>query len=443
MMSTSETKKLFEVSIEHESSIVIELPEKIYSEQISLLNMSDTFLDIIFYYKEGDIRLHSRKYEQKIIKDKRYVLGFYTESCIFFPIIRKVSHERLISIDKTSNNNIESTVLRYAKFIPVDNFYNPIRLSYNRIESACGVRFNVSAEIEYNASLTLQHLQKLEQTLMSTMTAFSANIRFDNMSIKDLFFMVPPKLQFFTQFNPEDVNYVWAYKWDGIKAKLQFCQESKNAEFFATLCLDAAEIQIFPQSDFENGFTVEQLVFLKQFCFQVEVMPDCLVIIECLGTMINEKPYSVERNSNLAILSYLQSNIFSPIGRHKLQHRTIIVQKFFQPPLAVNYDVEKYDGLVIAQNNQLIKFKIPTIDVKLQQNGIFISGNEQIFPSITNPLQLPLTVGAIYEINASFEIVRHREDRNTHSTEKEVSVFRHAVTIFNQNREIFTKGLTI
>lgn len=429
-----------EVTIEHESSIVLHLDETSYAAFSAKLK--NALIDVIFYYQNENCRLHSRKYQQKVIKDKRFVLSFCEKTCTFFPITRKVAHERLIHLERLSKNNIEAVVLRYAVFIASPDIPD-IRLSLNKVESLQGVRYNVSAEIEYTASLELTTLQRYEQKLMELMSSLFTDgvcTKFDNLSIKDLFFMVPPKLQFFTQFNPnvstngQSNAYVWAYKWDGVKAKLQWCQEA-DGKYICALCCDANEIQLFPQSEF-NSFTNQQLNLLKQFCFQVEVMPELLVIVECLGTMVDEKPYNVERNTNLKILRYLKNQLNQQT--YNLASRRIIVQEYYSPPMQLNFDKSKYDGLVILQNHQLIKFKIPTIDVKLQANGVFATGNAKVLPFITNPAQLDLKVGSIYEINANMEVVRHREDRNTHSTERELTVFQHAVEIFKSNKQIFT-----
>lgn len=78
---------------------------------------------------------------------------------------------------------------------------------------------------------------------------------------------------------------------------------------------------------------------------------------------------------------------------------------------------DNYDGFILVQNNMVIKWKMPTVDVKCVSKRLYSVADK------TFELDREGEKDAIYEISPNYKIIRKRIDRITSSTEQEYAMF--------------------
>lgn len=378
---------------ENESTISITIDEITYN---SIKNVPE---DVVFIFSDKK-RLSERLFQKKITKSKTYILSLYNNK--MYPLIRTQSIETLTSI---SSIDVERATLRKIIFKE-----NRFRITFNKEEADYGVHYTCCGEVEYDEETSYTTIIDLEQLLMSYMEKWHHFIKFEHLTLENLFKCSAPKIQ---NFACADLNqpYYWAYKWNGIKAKMLY------NDGMLSLWPDANDIQIQK---------IDIPLNIDFMCLQVELMTDRIVIVELIATFYNGNIHTVEPKTNRQFLKQL----YREIKNHKIiiNNLPVMVQRFKKNPLPDKYTVNIHDGFIISQNNLLIKWKIPTIDVKYVQlpnktygfvidKKIVIDGIKIL--NFTEPLQ----ENAIYEIDCNLDIIRRRIDRKGPSLHDEYLVF--------------------
>jgi len=352
--------------------------------------------DVIFLFKNGT-RLSCRTMQKKTTTYCRNLISFHENN--WYPIRRTTAIESMQTLPK--HYLCDKVIYRLIIY-----HQNNLRISYNMEECSNGVKYNAEYEIEYKKDTPYRDILKYERKLIHAAMCDNFEVERQILSLVDLFSYVMTKVQMWHCFNPQK-EYIWAYKWNGIKAKLLITDKlSDNGSNLTYLWPDANDIVI----EECRGTNISALI---NFCFLVEIMNDCIVLIEAIGASIEQNIYTTEPVTNSSVLKFLKDqNTKLTIG-----NKPVLIQEFYMPPLASSYDMEKFDGLIIIQDDMIIKWKIPTIDVKC------IDGFKYKIANNILTLDFEGTTGKIYEMSYKNEILRERNDRIVESSPQEYIVF--------------------
>lgn len=379
--------------IEYESSISINVTKEIFEESVAVTN------DVILIFADNS-RLSQRQMQIKTTTDKTFILAQYSDK--MFPIIRTKSNEVLTTL---STIDVVRTTFRKILY-QSDNF----RISMNKDEAEYGVRYLFCGEVEYTENTTYDNIVKLEEMLMSHMKNYHSFIKFEPLTLQDLFMCTAPKIQNFAIANLNE-PFFWAYKWNGVKAKMIYC--NKTLSFWP----DSQDVQI---EEIELPLNIDYM------CLQVEIMDDRIVIVELIASSYDGNIFTTEPRTNLKFLSRIQNELKNKEIR--INDRKLMVQRYYSNPLPPSYDQSLHDGFIISQNDLLIKWKAPTIDVKWTQlpdkKFYFVVDTKHIIQGIKIPpaFEEP-KLNAIYEIDAMKMILRERSDRIAPSTMDEYMMY--------------------
>lgn len=415
------------------------------------LKSYDYSVDNLFIFNNGD-RVSRRSFERKTTLSTRNLLGFYKDE--FYPISRTISNEHRLPAKDMDLNSINKTICRYIQYYkfaivkngkqlfnddnddgnndehdieefeltPNDFEYNDkivtVRVSYNKITCVAGSKYTIEYEIEYPPDSLYGEILKYENILMYCVNKDQRYCRKGVIKLNNMFSCIMSKVQMWHCFNQE-VPYQWAYKWNGIKGKLLITEDvdDKNTQQLAYLWPDANEIQTKPYTNFN-------LDILKNICVSVEIMDDCIVIIEVIGGLYNGDIFTTEPRTNINILKYMRNKIKR--DKTTIDNKPLIVQQFYSGNMPNVYDETKFDGFIIVQNDLIIKWKIPTIDVKcVSEKSYSVAGQ-------TFQLKHTGVVGKIYEMSYNFKILRERNDRIIGSSVQEYNVFIESVKLIHQ-----------
>lgn len=382
--------------IEWESTITISIDENEYKQRTKSYK-----LDIIFLFENG-LRLAQRHVQRKTTTYTRNLINFYHNQ--WFPIERTTAIEELMPINDTDGVPIQQVIYRC---VTQHDCHNNIRVAYNKITTAQGVRYNVEYEIEYPNNSKYLDIIRYERKLMKCVLADGYVVRRDTMTLETMFAFVMTKVQMWHNFDPND-QYLWAYKWNGVKAKMLITdRKMENGSRLTYLWPDAKATST------EHCYG-ENLDILLNLCLLVEILDDCIVLIEAIGSMVDNKLYTTEPMANASVLKRFASELHNI----RINDKPLIVQKFYDGTLPRFYDKSRYDGFIIIQNDMIIKWKIPTIDVKcIKPYHYAVAGNVFVLNGEEGE------VGAIYEISYTHEILRKRTDRIAASTLNEYTIF--------------------
>lgn len=389
------------INYEWESSIHVKINQLNYEAFVYELEQNDSStrvpykIDTILIFK-CNYRLSSREIQSKITKSKMHVLAS-NENDFFFPIYRYQSLEtacdmnefvaRLDDDDHILNRQLDAIgpkdaalgklvvrqiTCRYIISTEVDGV--SIRESFNKVESDKGVRYYIGLETEYSSNTTTNDVLKYEAVLMKCARKYQHCIRYDEILPKSLILFHVPKLQPFPNMKrPDKFPYTWAYKWNGIKAKLLF--DSDQTAIIAPDLHDTRTVK-FDITQFDAATAH----LLRNMCFQIEIMDDCIVLVELLGALYNGIPFLVEPMTNINFLKMIAERLLNmpsltlPIH---LDGKQLLIQEYYRPPMPIErLEYARHDGFIVAQENQLIKFKQPTIDVRYMGKNVFVCGND-------------------------------------------------------------------
>lgn len=390
---------------EWESTVTIPIDEATYNS-----HKSNAKVDIIFLFDNGS-RLAARRIERKITVFCRNLLSFYHNQ--WFPIRRTQAIEDLCRIDDAAS--IVSAVHRIIVYHEKN-----LRVSYNKEECDDGVRYNVEYEIEYPENSEYQQILFFERQLMMKIINDSYVIQRSTMTLENIFSCVMSKVQMWHCFDMNS-NYIWAYKWNGVKAKMMITEEQ---------CEDGSNLTyIWPDAQYvkTERAICSNINLLKNLCFLVELMDDgTIVIIEAIGTLVDSTIFTTEPMMNASILKYLKENIVDLT----ISGRKVRIQEFYPAPMPEVYDINKFDGFIIIQNDMVIKWKAPTVDVKcIGPYTYTVCGDTLTLNDVEGE------VDKIYEMSWSKLILRERTDRKVSSGENEYRTFLKSVEYMSKNNK--------
>lgn len=380
--------------IEWESTITVQISEDEYNRAFDSKNYK---IDVIFLFKDG-IRVANRVVEKKTRLTSRKLLSFYKNNWI--PIERTTSLEERVLLPEIFN--VEKCIYRVIVY-----HENNIRKSYNKEINQFGEKYNIEYEIEYPANIEYAEIVKAEKKLVKLFLQDKITIARDIMSRIDMFSCVMSKVQMWHCFDDKK-PYIWAYKWNGIKSKLLITNKlhTDGVSYITYIWSDASKII----NTVCNGPNIEHLI---NICCAVEIMEDRIVIIEAIGSLVNEEIYTTEPTTNALFLKHINKILTEPVT---IDDKPVEIQKFFKQPMPNTYG-DDYDGFIIIQDDLIIKWKIPTIDVKCITPNTFKVGS-QLYP-----LDFVGEPGKIYEVTYKKEVLRQRNDRIAASSDQEYAVF--------------------
>lgn len=382
-------------NIEWESTITIPIDELQYNNVQT--NYPDYKLDVIFLFN-NDSRLSNRRIERKVVTSCRNLLGFYKSE--WFPIKRTTAIEELCTLD-TSTQQPHTAIHRRI----VHN-HNGLRVSYNKEDCEDGIKYTLQYEIEYPENSAYQDILYCERHLMRKVLNDGYVIKRTAMSLENIFSCVMSKVQMWHCFDGAK-KYIWAYKWNGVKSKLMITNNTATA--------DAKMSYLWPDGNVVSTqlCTGNNLHLLENLCLLVEIMPKYIVIIEVIGALVGDIIYTTEPMMNAEILKYLHTNLTDV----SIKGNRVLVQRFYPNPMPSFFDHELYDGFIIIQENEIIKWKQPTVDVKCED------GYSYSVAGTILTLEHYGTKDRIYEMTWQNKILRQRNDRITSSSENEYKIF--------------------
>lgn len=379
---------------EFESTISIKINEIEYER-------AEGKTDVLFFFKD-ESRLSGRRIERKVFVSTKNVFGF-CEGRVF-PIRRTTARESLCEIDRFTEV-IKSTHRKTRQL------KNGIRLSYNKEECEKGVRYTVEYEIEYGGNTKHEKIVDLEDLLMTEAINNGHFVDTTEMTLENIFACVMTKVQMWHCLDATK-PYIWAYKWNGVKAKMIVHEDTTKAYLWR----DADNIKIV---DFEGYHE-----FMRNLCMVVEVMDGITVVIEIIGSRFDDDcVYLSESKSNIKMLNHLRSIMLKAPMR--LDGKLLVAQTYFHAPMPKYETNDDHDGFIVVQNDTVIKWKPPTVDVKCVTGDLYAVGDTLIrLDTVGEP-------DAIYEISPSFKIIRRRNDRITSSSKQEYQVFMQSIGLLS------------
>lgn len=393
---------------EWESTISVEVEKRVFDDF-----SENTASDVILIFTNGS-RLSERTVQRKVIKEKKLVLGFADGR--FYPIRRTQATETTATIEPKMS--VEKVVHRRIISSETREDGCKLRMACNKEEVEAGARYTLTCEIEYPCGSRYEEIRSYEMELMSRMHEQFGSVRVapDKMTLNEIFSCTVPKVQIWTCFN-QYRPYLWAYKWNGVKAKFM-CVNGH-----AYVWPDANEIYTQPCSG--------DLSAVEHMCLQVELMEDRIVIVEVIAASYGSKIYSVEPMTNVAILSHLNATLGAS-SAGDVGEKPLVVQTFYDTrlPKRLPDDREDSDGFIVVQGELTIKWKAPTVDVKCVGPHRFMVGSVDAntvmdLPELDEEGRETVAgvEGCIYEMASNFKILRRRTDRITCSTNKEYKLF--------------------
>lgn len=417
---------------EWESTIRISSTRDVYER-------AEGLIDNIFLFNNGT-RMSARRLERKRILTSKYVLGFLDGRMV--PLRRTSAHETLASV--ASDLQIKRVTRR-----KIQHLQHGIRLTFNREECELGERYSIEYEIEYDGErLSYDDILAREKLLMQAAIERGHLIRCKNMTLEHIFGCVMTKVQMWHCLDP-DKPYRWAYKWNGMKAKLMIPSAVRSDDG------ESGDIAyVWPDADVirTERFHGDRALF-ENLSLLVEIMDEVMLVIEVIGTQFEDDNniYTTEPSTNLKMLDYLRQRTIAGGCVNRVGDRVLLIQTFFDGPMpdhetdaeeeetsdATVSRTKQYDGYIIAQGDIMIKWKIPTIDVRCIAPHTFQVANR------TYTLAEEGIENAIYEMAPDQRLLRRRTDRLAASTDGEYELFERSVKLMERNRVVPTLSPTI
>lgn len=414
---------------EWESTIRIPSTREIYDRATGLA-------DIIFLFTNGT-RLSARKIERKRTLESKCVLGFYEGKML--PLNRTSAYEELASIE--ADLQVERVTRRKIRTLN-----DGIRMTFNRDECEMGERYSIEYEIEYDGGASsYEEVLAHEERLMRAAVEHGHFARCENMTLENIFGCVMTKVQMWHCWDPNK-PYRWAYKWNGMKAKLMIPSlPNPSSEEGRRDSVDDNIAYVWPDADVirTESFVGDRAAF-ENLTLLVEIMDEVMLVIEVIGTQFENDSniYTTEPHTNLRMLEHLRERTIAGGCVNRVGSRVLLVQTFFDGPLPErvfqgdgegdepNDDAcsSEYDGYIIAQGDIMIKWKVPTIDVKCIEPYKF-----QVADRIYTLSERGNT-NSIYEMAPDNRLLRRRNDRLAASTEHELELFDRSVRLLRSDR---------
>lgn len=398
-------------AIEWESTISIPISGTEF-QQIKLSPI--LHVDVLFQMENGT-RLSNRNIQQKVMHSEKRLLGFHNGHC--FPITRTIASEDSAAI---SLHIIRSTY----RLITFQN--ENLRVSYNKHETENGSQHSVEYEIEYPENSDYETIIHYEKQLMQRVINDKRGTKRNTINLENMFACIMSKVQMWHCFN-EDRPYKWAYKWNGVKAKVLITNSLNNdktghivyiwpdASYIRTAKLVCSTAIVIPE---------EIMDFITNACLLVEILDDRIVIIEVIGVNYYDEIFTTEPETNVRMLNYLSEHLTR--STMQIDNKPLQIQQYFDAPKPLAYDFNRFDGFIIVQDDLVIKWKIPTIDVKCIRPYTYEVGDEIL--KIDSHIG---EINKIYELSNNLKIIRARTDRLASSSRREYLIFKKSCELLN------------
>lgn len=411
---------------ECESTISIPINKDSWEAQ---LTQATAKKDVIFLFKtinDQIVRLHERRLERKTTLSSKRIFGLCPNSFNQYPILRTTANESPVSL-KPEEYTVIRVTHRLATFLD-----NDVRVAFDKEETKDGERYYIEFEIEYPESRTYHEILEYESKLMLVADKYRYRTSASVMALETLFSCIPNKPQMWHCFIGERA-YVWAYKINGVKAKMMFLDDGT-----AYIWPDAGNVACLSFTIHGDDASIV-ISILQNLCLLVEVMDDHLVLLEAIGGEFNKKTYTLEPQTNLIFIKILHSYSFAIHITDPTTNATkpIRLQEYYESPMDLHFNDknDQYDGLIIVQDDLIIKWKLPTVDVMCVEGNVYSIGD-----ATTLTLDYEGVSGSVYELSATNQILRMRTDRLASSNQQEYDVFLKSVSFLTNNDDDGTVG---
>lgn len=375
--------------------------------------------DVIFAYTNGS-RMSNRTSQKKTIHSRKFILGFCNGH--MFPIHRTTATEELADIDDL----VAFKCIKSTKRLIISN-HDGVRVSIN-MEEGSGVSYSIELEHEYPDKSDYEKVLSIEQKLMRRAIQLDCVFEKDLMSFQNTIASVMPKIQMWHCFD-DSKDYRWAYKWDGIKTKMIFINHPNDKQQCKVgLWPDASNYSVH---NAESTLPKKAFDFIFNACLIAEQLVDRFVILEIIGASFEGEIFTAEPRTNIQMLDYLKSIVSVPDSKLLVDNKPVDVQEFFLPPKPNEYNPNLHDGFIIVQNEIIIKWKVPTIDVKCVGPNKFVVANNKTIDVDSSLIEA--VPGVIYEIDHNYQILRTRKDRIAASSTEEHELFVTSIALMNKN----------
>lgn len=384
---------------ELESRFVYRCPKDWFEDCISFMH------DVIIYYSTGE-RISQRRVEKKTCLSQEKGVLFFNNK--LWPMIRTRSIEKVSDIHP---NAIIETII-HRKIIRFDENG---REAIEQQETKWGVRYYYIAEVEYT---DVTHRREQEMKMIDRLQ-HECFLQFDDFQMQEMFSCVGVKVQAWNRFN-ENMQYKWAFKWDGIKCK--FVINSTTAYMWP----DLQDVKMYNATKDMNN--------LKHVLWNAEFLSDQrLVLFDALAIKYDGNLYFFDVGTSIELLDFYNVILENVI---KLDTVDIQFQKFYNKLYTDSLGnifkgfpmwSDQQDGIIIFQNNKLIKWKTPTIDMKCIAPNKFSVAGKTITIDYPNA-----KVGKVYEFSPSpkgLRLIRLRNDRIASSNQNELDVYQEACSM--------------
>lgn len=395
---------------EWESSIKIYMRKEQFDNLLQKLTVIAK--DVIIYFTDNT-RLAHRMYQKKTLKKKEFILLYYKKN--FFPVRRSISEEVLLPKPDFENLVIKNAIIR--KILYSDNF---VRINLDIEITDIGNKYCLCSEMEYEENSSYSTICEKEKILMSFFFNFlkrnnlvSELLVLDDLTTNDIFESVPNKMKMWYNLQKNEKKY-WAYKWNGVKAKMCSSNFGKKIILWEDI-KNIIEIQCIE--------LYKQFPFLNNLCIQLEHVNGYYVLTEILSAKFNSKFYMIEPLTNIKLLAMIKKK-YSPI--ELFPNKQLFIQEYFDSEIPNSYDESKFDGFIVIQNEKIVKYKMPTIDMKCLKGNVYAVNTKKF------RLDIEGIPGSIYEVSSTFKVLRLRKDRISSGSEKEYEEFIKGCIYFNK-----------
>lgn len=414
---------------EYETAIFIEIHEFAWNFALETLVVVP---EVISYYESGarvrqESATHLQFYVEKktTIKECRFLtmIPFNEERFLLVPSRRRRSRECATYDPK--GETITSVVVRY-----VVKKFGRLRISLEKQLSCNGsIKLFIRGDMEYDSDVfaSWNKLREAEAHLVSVLMG-DATLRdtlykstecdfFDAINPKDLMSI---KCRVFSKFsdnslNPNNVLHLKP-KWDGFKARAVVVKSNDD---------EIVHLDDLGKFDVIGGHFLRPVTAYKNLIFQTEVVstpesePNLLVITDVLGVVCSGKQYMPCPEDVLVFFKFLKPKIENHIVNIRNGHYKLTVTETIPLDL-VDTPVPHTDGFIIVGGGKEYKFKIPTIDLRAKQTGLYLDDPEERVQKFPLPEEVtPDGIGGIYEVcqvKDKVMVLRRRYDRIFSST---------------------------
>jgi hypothetical protein len=420
--------------MQHEYEISIRIPiTQCEFEEIKQFGIRNT---CVFFF--STYRISENQKQIKTTTEKKHRLKFIESQ--FLPYVYTESIETNIDgIVDFSNDTIESATLRIIIYEKCN-----IRIS---VDFSTNGKFIMIAEKEFDCPQTLTQLNDCNDDffdlVVSKIRQHLPRVKYfttpdSNIIIAELNNI--PSKRFELLFNIGPPPYIIKAKFDGYKGKFIIHKSTNGDAIFIDTIMKIGYIKNLPS---------ELIANYNHFILQYEQMSSNVILTDVVGVYINAMLYETHPCDVLKCFNNL------PFTNHTITLDSIPYQLFKQRALP-GFSLEniippdKADGFILIDGHQEYKYKIPTCDVRMLNNKLYID-NEKFTNSIdyrsyckmrleNGIYEIHVPINAIFKkdtgtFNLPFKILRSRIDRDHTSTLKEFDDFIEASIFLSNLRE--------